>query len=339
MVQDELSSKSRIISGIQPTNRLTLGNYLGAIKNWVHLQDKYQCYFMAVNQHAITVRQDPELMKENTLYAVATYLAAGLNYEENILFVQSDVPEHSQLAWILMCHSYMGELSRMTQFKDKSKNSGTNISAGLFTYPVLMAADILLYDAALVPVGHDQKQHVELTRDIAQRMNQTYGDDTFMVPEVFIPKVASRVMDLQEPNKKMSKSASSDAGVIFLSDSAKTVEKKLKRATTDSDTTIQYDREHKPGVSNLIDIQASITGISIDDIVDSYRDKMYGHLKIDTAQLINQELAPIQKKVAEFLNDRAELMRILKLGAEKARDHASRTLSRVHSKLGFSLLN
>lgn len=339
MVQDELSSKSRIISGIQPTNRLTLGNYLGAIKNWVYLQDKYQCYFMAVNQHAITVRQDPELMKENTLYAVATYLAAGLNYEENIIFVQSDVPEHSQLAWILMCHSYMGELSRMTQFKDKSKNSGTNISAGLFTYPVLMAADILLYDAALVPVGHDQKQHVELTRDLAQRMNQTYGDDTFIVPEVFIPKVASRVMDLQEPNKKMSKSASSDAGVIFLSDSAKTVEKKLKRATTDSDTTIQYDREHKPGVSNLIDIQASITGISIDDIVHSYRDKMYGHLKIDTAQLINQELAPIQKKVAEFLNDRAELMRILKLGAEKARDHASRTLSRVHSKLGFSLLN
>jgi tryptophanyl-tRNA synthetase len=327
--------KPVILSGIQPTNRLTLGNYLGAMKNWVKLQDDYECYFMAVNQHAITVRQDPQELQENTWFAVATYLAAGIRPEDCAIFIQSQVPEHAQLAWVLNCFAYMGELSRMTQFKDKSTRAGTNIPVGLFTYPLLMASDILLYDTNLVPVGGDQKQHVELTRNLAQRMNSLFGDDTFVVPEVYLPKVAARVMDLQAPTSKMSKSASSEAGAVYLMDTAKQVEKKLKRAVTDSGSEVTYDPDAKPGVKNLIDIQAAITGQSIDEIVSSYKGKMYGHLKVETAQVINQELAPIRTKTAEYLNDRAELSRILQKGAAKAREQAALTLARIYERVGF----
>ena len=325
-----------ILSGIQPTHSLTLGNYLGAIKNWVALQGHDQCYFMVVNQHAITVRQDPAALKENTLFAVATYLAAGLDYKKHVLFVQSDVPEHTQLAWVLNCMGYMGEVSRMTQFKDKSARSGANIPVGLFTYPLLMAADILLYDTKIVPVGHDQKQHVELTRDLAQRMNQVYGDGTVVVPEVFIPEVAARVMDLQEPTKKMSKSASSEAGVVFLSDTAKEIEKKLKRAVTDSGSEVSYDPQEKPGVSNLIDIQSAILKQSREDIVAAYQGKMYGHLKVETAAIINEELEPIRQKTAEYLADRGELLKILEQGADRARQKARVTLERVYERVGLS---
>lgn len=325
-----------ILSGIQPTHSLTLGNYLGAIKNWVALQGHDQCYFMVVNQHAITVRQDPAALKENTLFAVATYLAAGLDYKKHVLFIQSDVPEHTQLAWVLNCIGYMGEVSRMTQFKDKSAQAGANIPVGLFTYPLLMAADILLYDTQLVPVGHDQKQHVELTRDLAQRMNQVYGEGTVVVPEVFIPDVAARVMDLQQPTKKMSKSASSEAGVVFLSDTAKQVEKKLKRAVTDSGSEVSYETQTKPGVSNLIDIQSAILKQSREDIVAAYQGKMYGHLKVETAAIINEELEPIRQKTAEYLTDRGELLNILEQGAERARQKARATLERVYERVGLS---
>ncbi len=333
------SSQSIILSGIQPTSRLTLGNYLGAIKNWLTLQDSYQCYFMAVDQHAITVRQDPKELHDNTLLAVAIYLAAGIDPNRSHIFVQSHVPEHSQLAWVLNCFGYMGELSRMTQFKDKSARVGKNIQVGLFTYPLLMAADILLYDADLVPVGDDQRQHVELTRDIAQRCNGIFGEDTFKVPEAFIPNLAARVMDLQEPRNKMSKSSSSDMGAIFLTDTAKQVEKKCKKAVTDSGSEITYDSENKPGVRNLIDIQAAITGQSVGAIVASYEGKLYGHLKVETAQILNEELEPVRQKTQEYLADRGELLRILRTGAERAREHAQRTLQRVYERVGFVTLD
>lgn len=330
-----MTAKKTMLSGIQPTANLTLGNYLGAIKNWVALQDQYDCYFMAVNQHAITVRQNPEELRENTLFAIATYIASGLDPEHCQLFVQSHVPEHSQLAWVLNCFGYMGELNRMTQFKDKSTRAGANIPVGLYTYPLLMAADILLYDSNLVPVGHDQKQHVELTRDVAQRMNGVYGDDTFEVPEVFIPKAGARVMDLQNPTSKMSKSAESDTGTIFLADTAKKVEKKFKKATTDSETVISYDREQKAGVSNLLDIQSAITGKSIETLVTEYEGKMYGHLKVETAAIVNDTLDPIRTRTQELLADKGELNRILKKGSEKAREKAAVTIERIYDKIGF----
>ncbi|MFW7379608.1 MAG: tryptophan--tRNA ligase [Oligoflexus sp.] len=329
------AQKPIILSGIQPTNKLTLGNYLGAIKNWVKLQSQYQCYFMAVNQHAITARQEPVELRENTWFAVATYLAAGVDPEHSHIFIQSQVPEHAQLAWILNCYSYMGEVSRMTQYKDKSSRAGQNIPVGLFTYPLLMAADILLYDTNLVPVGDDQKQHVELTRDIAQRMNGLYGEDTFRIPEVYIAPVAARVMDLQEPTKKMSKSASTEMGAIFLADDAKQIDKKLKRATTDSGTEITYDPAEKPGIKNLLDIQAAITGKSIDTLVAEYAGKLYGHLKVETAAIIQQELEPVRQKTQEYLSDRAELENLLKRGADKAREKAQTTIDRIYDRIGF----
>lgn len=332
-----MSNKQVILSGIQPTAKLTLGNYLGAIKNWQQLQDQYSCYFIAVDQHAITARQDPQELRENTWFAIATYIAAGIDPQNCHLFVQTHVPEHAQLAWILNCYGYMGELSRMTQFKDKSQRAGNNIPVGLFTYPLLMAADILLYNANLVPVGDDQKQHVELTRDLAQRMNGLYGDDTFTVPDVFIPKAGARIMDLQNPLAKMSKSAESEAGTIFLADSAKVVEKKLKRAMTDSGTEIRFDKEHKPGICNLLSIQSALTGTTIEDLVEQYQGKMYGHLKVETADIVNQELEPIRTRTQELLSDREELSRILQKGAEQARNTASQTISRIYDRIGFIL--
>ncbi|SMF32550.1 tryptophan--tRNA ligase [Pseudobacteriovorax antillogorgiicola] len=328
-------TKKNILSGIQPTANLTLGNYLGAIKNWVKLQNEYTCFFMVVDQHAITVRQEPEKLRENTWFAIATYIASGIDPEKSFLFAQSHVGQHTQLAWVLNCYGYMGELNRMTQFKDKSTRAGANIPVGLYTYPLLMAADILLYDTHLVPVGQDQKQHVELTRDLGQRMNGLYGDDTFVVPEVYIPKAGAKIMDLQNPTSKMSKSAESEAGTIFLADSAKQVEKKLKRAMTDSGSEITYDRDGKPGICNLLDIQSAITGKSTEELVQSYEGKMYGHLKVDTAEIVNAELDPIRARTQELLSDRTELERILRNGAEKARERAEQTIKRVYERVGF----
>jgi len=325
--------KKVMVSGIQPTNKLTIGNYLGAIKNWVKLQQEYECYFFAVDLHAITTKQDPKALASNTLFALATYLAAGIDLEHATIFAQSHVRQHAELAWVLNCYSYMGELSRMTQYKDKSSKAGETIPVGLFTYPVLMASDILLYQTDLVPVGADQKQHLELTRDVAIRMNNVYGQ-LFRVPEPYIPKVGARIMDLQEPNNKMSKSASTEFGAVFLNDSAKDIEKKFKRAVTDSGSEIVY-QDDKPGIKNLIDIQSAITGKSIQSIVESYAGKMYGHLKVETAQIVIEELRPLQERTEAYLSDRAELERILRSGADKAAMRAEMTLKKVYSAIGF----
>lgn len=325
--------KKIMLSGIQPTNRLTLGNYLGAIKNWVNLQNQYDCYFFAVDLHAITTRQDAKTLSENTLFALATYLAAGIDLEHATIFAQSHVRQHAELAWVLNCYCYMGELGRMTQFKDKSAKAGETIPVGLFTYPVLMAADILLYQSDLVPVGADQKQHLELTRDLAVRFNNTYGN-VFKVPEPYIAKIGARIMDLQDPVSKMSKSGSNDMGAVFLNDSEKEIEKKFKRAVTDSGSDVSYS-EDKPGVRNLIDIQSAITGRAIGDIVAAYSGKMYGHLKVDTAEIVNQEIRPLREQTQRFLSDRGELMRILRVGAERASVRAEITLKKVYEVIGF----
>ena len=328
-----MAAKKIMVSGVQPTHKLTLGNYLGAIKNWVKLQNEYECYFFSVDLHAITSRQDPKELGENTLFALATYLAAGIDLEHATIFVQSHVRQHAELAWVLNCFCYMGELGRMTQFKDKSSRVGETIPVGLFTYPALMASDILLYQTELVPVGADQKQHLELTRDIAIRMNNLYGP-LFKVPEPYIPKVGARIMDLQSPENKMSKSVSTEMGAVFLSDSAKEIEKKFKRAVTDSGTEISYSDE-KAGIKNLIDIQSAITGKTAEEIVASYQGKLYGHLKVDTANIVIQELKPFQERTQEFLSDKGELQRILRLGADKAAAKAEATLKNVYRAIGF----
>ena len=331
------SSPKVMLSAIQPTNALTIGNYLGAIKQWVRYQSQYRCYFFAVDMHSLTVRQDPKALLENTLFAIATYIASGIDPARCTLFLQSHVPQHAELAWVLNCFSYMGELSRMTQYKDKSAKAGQNIAVGLFSYPVLMAADILLYDTNQVPVGADQKQHIELTRDVALRMNALYGDDTFVIPEPFIPELGARIMDLQTPTKKMSKSDSSESGAVYLTDAPKEIEKKFKRAVTDSGTEVTYDEDAKPGVKNLLDIQATITGKSPAALVEQYAGKMYGHLKGDTAAIVIEELRPIQERTRQLMNDKGELLAILRRGAESARTVARCTLERVYRRVGLCL--
>lgn len=328
------SSKKIMVSGIQPTNKLTIGNYLGAIKNWVKLQREYECFFFAVDLHAITSRQEPKELADNTLFALATYLAAGIDLEHSTIFAQSHVRQHAELAWVLNCFSYMGELGRMTQFKDKSSRAGETIPVGLFTYPVLMAADILLYQSDLVPVGADQKQHLELTRDVAIRMNNLYGP-LFRVPEPYIAKVGARIMDLQDPDSKMSKSVSSEMGAVYLNDSLKDIEKKFKRAVTDSGSEIAYSPD-KPGIRNLLDIQSVITGRTTEELVSSYSGKMYGHLKVDTASIVIEELRPLQERTNQYLADKGELQRILRAGADKASAKAESTLKAVYSAIGFA---
>lgn len=327
-------AKQIILSAAKPTNSLTLGNYIGAIRNWVKLQDEYNCYFSAVDLHAITVRQDPKQLQEDTLFLLASYIACGIDPKKSTLFVQSHIPQHSELGWVLGCNTYMGELSRMTQFKNKSEKAGKNIPAGLFNYPWLMAADILLYDADVVPVGEDQKQHIELCRDIAVRMNHHYNTELFKLPKPYIGKVGARVMDLQEPTRKMGKSDSGEKGAIFLRDTDKQIAKKIKGATTDSDTVVTYE-DDKPGVKNLIDIQRALTDKSIDDIVASYEGKMYGHLKVETAEIVVEALRPIREKTSELLDDKGELMSILRDGAQKAREKAQIKLDQVYSTLGL----
>jgi tryptophanyl-tRNA synthetase len=323
-----------MLSAIQPTNPMTLGNFVGAMRNWTSLQANYDSLFFAVDQHAITLRQDPATLRQHTYRLMATFVAGGLDPEQCTLFVQSHVPEHTELAWILTCHAYMGELNRMTQFKDKSAKQGENIPAGLFVYPVLMAADILLYQTDIVPVGDDQKQHVELTRDIAERMNRVYDTELFKIPAPWNPKYGSRVMSLQEPTKKMSKSDTDPKATIFLTDDNAVISKKFKSAVTDSGSEIVYD-DAKPGIKNLIQIQCAFSGETAEQVVQRYVGKMYGHLKVETADLVIATIGPIRDEANRLMGDVAELDRILRRGAEKARQRAATTLAKVRQAIGF----
>jgi tryptophanyl-tRNA synthetase len=329
-------NKPIVFSGAQPSGELSLGNYLGALKNWVSLQNEYDCVYCIVNQHAITVRQDPNKLRKATLDTLALYLACGIDPQKSTIFVQSHVPAHAELGWALNCYTYFGELSRMTQFKDKSSRHAENINAGLFDYPVLMAADILLYQANLVPVGDDQKQHLELSRDIAMRFNALYGD-IFTVPEPFIAKVGARVMSLQDPTKKMSKSDENRNNVIGLLENPKDVEKKIKRAMTDSDEppVVRYDLKNKAGVSNLLDILTGITGKPIAELEKEFEGKMYGHLKTEVATQVIDMLTGLQAKYHQFRDDENYLLSIMQEGAQKARAKAEPTLKKVYNAIGF----
>lgn len=329
-------SKPIVFSGAQPSGELTLGNYLGALKNWVSLQNEYDCVYCIVNQHAITVRQDPNKLRKATLDTLALYLACGIDPQKSTIFVQSQVPAHAELGWALNCYTYFGELSRMTQFKDKSSRHSENINAGLFDYPVLMAADILLYQANLVPVGDDQKQHLELSRDIAMRFNALYGD-IFTVPEPFISKVGARVMSLQDPTKKMSKSDENRNNVIGLLENPKDVEKKIKRAMTDSDEppVVRYDSKNKAGVSNLLDILTGITGKPIAELEKEFEGKMYGHLKTEVANQVIEMLTGLQAKYHQYRDDENYLLSIMQEGAQKAGAKAEPTLKKVYDAIGF----
>ncbi len=329
-------SKPIVFSGAQPSGELTIGNYMGALRQWVQLQDEYECIYCIVDLHAITVRQDADKLRKATLDTLALYLACGIDPEKSTIFVQSHVPEHTQLSWVLNCYTYFGELSRMTQFKDKSSRYEENINAGLFSYPVLMAADILLYQTTEVPVGEDQKQHLELSRDIAQRFNALYGD-IFTVPKPFIPKSGARVMSLLEPTKKMSKSDDNRNNVIGLLEDPKEVVKKLKRAVTDSDEppVVRYDVANKAGVSNLLDILSATTGKAIPELESEFEGKMYGHLKTATADAVSEMLTELQERYHRYRNDEAFLQQVMRDGAAKARARAKETLEKVYKAVGF----
>ncbi|MBE2895107.1 tryptophan--tRNA ligase [Spirabiliibacterium falconis] len=329
-------SKPIVFSGVQPSGELTIGNYLGALRQWANLQDDYDCLFCIVDLHAITVRQDPATLRKATLDTLALYLACGIDPEKSTIFIQSHVPEHTQLAWVLNCYTYFGEMNRMTQFKDKSARYEENVNVGLFTYPVLMAADILLYQANLVPVGDDQRQHLEISRDIGQRFNALYND-LFAIPEAFIPKAGARVMSLLDPTKKMSKSDDNRNNVIGLLEDPKAVAKKIKRAVTDSDEppVVKYDVKNKAGVSNLLDILSGVTGKSIAELEAEFDGKMYGHIKSAVADEVSNMLTELQARFHHFRNDEALLERIIREGAEKARSRAAKTLSAVYHAVGF----
>ena len=328
------TNKKVIFSGIQPSGALHLGNYLGALRNWVAMQDEYNCVYCVVDEHAITVRQAPAALRRQTIELFAQLVACGIDPEKSILFIQSHVPAHAELAWVLNCYTMFGELSRMTQFKDKSARHADNVNAGLFTYPSLMAADIVLYQADLVPVGEDQKQHVELTRNIVQRFNGVYGD-VFTMPEAYIPKVGARVMSLNQPENKMSKSI--PEGCVYLMDSPDEIMRKFKRAITDSDTEncVRYDRANKPGVATLMDIYASVTGKTYEQIEAEFEGKGYGAFKPTVGEAVVELLRPIREETARLLSDKAYLEGLYRAGAEKAQAVAQRTLRKVHKKVGF----
>ncbi|UWX97890.1 tryptophan--tRNA ligase [Arthrobacter zhaoxinii] len=332
----ESSSRRRILSGMQPSaDSLHLGNYLGALVNWVRLQNEYDAYFFIPDLHAITVPQDPEDLRKRTRVTAAQYIAGGVDVDKATLFVQSQVPEHAQLAWVLNCLTGFGEASRMTQFKDKQQRFGADsASVGLFTYPILQVADILLYQPHGVPVGEDQRQHVELSRDLAKRFNTRFGD-TFVVPEVFIQKEAAKIYDLQNPTAKMSKSAASPAGLINLLDEDKVIAKRIKSAVTDDGSEVRFDRDTKPGITNLLSIYSLITGRSVETLEKEYEGKMYGHLKVDLADAVTEHIRPIRERALHLLDDPAELDRLLAVGAAKARESASATLADVYNKVGF----
>jgi len=332
-------NKPTLLSGIQPSGDLMIGNYIGSIKNWVNMQDKNNCLFSLVNMHAITVEQNPTELKKRTLDIVALYLASGIDPNKSTIFIQSHVSEHSELAWILNCSTYMGELNRMTQFKDKSSRHSQNINVGLFSYPVLMAADILLYQTDKVPVGADQKQHLELARDIANRFNNRFDKEIFKIPEPFIaPSISGgRIMSLQDPTSKMSKSDKNINNFIGLLDNPKTILKKFKKATTDSGSEISYDLTNKPGVSNLLTIYSVISDQPIDNVVKNFEGKMYGHLKIELGELVADYLKPIQDEFYRIREDETELKIILANGAKEAKQQAQQTMQKVHEAIGFVL--
>lgn len=325
-------AKKRIFSGIQPSGELTLGSYMGAIKNWVSLQEEYDCLYCIVDMHAITVRQNPADLRRRSVNQLAQYIACGLDPAKNIMFIQSHVPQHAELSWVLGCYTQFGELSRMTQFKDKAAKHADNITAGLFTYPVLMAADILLYQADLVPVGQDQKQHVELCRDVAQRFNGVYSD-TFTLPEPFIPKMGARVMSLGDPSSKMSKS--DPDGCVFLMDAPEVIQKKFKRAVTDSETQVRFDPEHKPGISNLLTIYCAATGKSPEEAEEAFQGQGYGVFKPAVGDAVVELLRPIREEAGRLMADKAYLEGIYKEGAERASHLAAKTLRKVYKKVGF----
>ncbi len=328
--------KKRIFSGIQPTGTLTLGNYIGALRNFKLLEDEYDCLYSIVDLHAITVRQNPAELRKACLKVMSLFLAVGLNPEKSLIYFQSHVSQHAELAWVLNCFTYMGELSRMTQFKDKSARHADNINAGLFTYPSLMAADILLYQTDLVPIGADQKQHLELTRDIAERMNGVYGD-LFTVPDAYIPKVGARVMSLAEPTRKMSKSDPEDTYIAML-DGPDVIRRKLRRAVTDSENAIRFDPENKPGVSNLMSILSTLTGMTMEQIAADYDGRGYGAFKDAVADAVIETLSPIQKRYNEIVVDKAYLAQVMTSGAERAAHLAARTMSKVRKKVGLAAL-
>lgn len=323
-----------VLSGVQPSGRLTIGNYLGALKNWLPLHAEYDCHYMLVDLHSISVRQAPADRLERCYEFIALYIACGLDPDRNVLFVQSHVPAHSELAWILNCYTQYGELQRMTQFKDKSARHVDNVNAGLFCYPVLMAADILLYGAHRVPVGDDQRQHLELTRTVAQRFNREHGE-TFVVPETMTPPVGARIMGLQNPEAKMSKSEDAETNAIYLLDEPKRVERKIKRAVTDMDGGIRFDPDTKPGVSNLMSILSACTGDSFETIARDYDGKGYGTFKQAVADAVIAVLEPIQQHYSEIRADEEGLRGVLRAGAARASERAGGTMERVHHALGF----
>jgi tryptophanyl-tRNA synthetase len=328
-------TKLRVLSGIQPTHdSFHIGNHLGALKNWVAMQDTHECVYFIADLHAITVEHDPKQLKERTLLSYAQLLALGIDPKKSTLLVQSQVPEHAQLMWVMSCITGLGEANRMTQFKDKSAKGGAaSASVGLLTYPILQAADILLYQANQVPVGEDQRQHLELTRDLAIRFNSRFGD-VFTVPEAFIVKETAKIMDLQEPTAKMSKS--SPSGCVNLLDPIKTTEKKFKSAVTDSETEIRFDLTKKPGVSNLLLINSAYSGKSVSELVNEFAGRMYGDLKKETAEVVISFIEPFQAKVNELLDDRGELEKLMHSGAKQAQEIARKTLANVYEKVGFA---
>lgn len=331
---ENTEKKKVMLSGIQPSGDLHLGNYLGAVKNWAERADEFDCYYFMADMHTITVRQNPADLRRRTLEQLAQYIACGLDPEKNTLFIQSHVPEHAELGWVLNCYTMFGELSRMTQFKDKAAKHKENINGGLFTYPSLMAADILLYQPDYVPVGEDQKQHCELTRDVAIRFNNIYGD-VFKVPEPYIPKVGARIMSLSNPSSKMSKSDPN--GCVFLMEKPEDIMRKFKKAITDSDTEncVRFDPSNKPGVSNLMNIYSSVTGNSFADIEEEFAGQGYGAFKPAVGEAVVEALRPIREEAGRILSDKAYLQNVYRDGAERAGRIASRTLRKVYKKIGF----
>lgn len=328
-----MEDKKLIFSGIQPTGTFTLGNYIGAVRNWGPLQDEYNCIYCVVDMHAITVKQDPVKLRQNTMNSYALLMACGIDVEKSILFIQSHVKTHAELSWVLGCNTQFGELSRMTQFKDKSKKHADDVNSGLFTYPVLMAADILAYNADLVPVGVDQKQHLELARNIAQRFNQRYGD-FFTLPEPYIPEVGAKVMSLQDPTKKMSKSDENPNSVILILDDKDTIIRKFKRAVTDSDAEVCY-REGKDGINNLMTIYSSVTGKDFASIESEFSGKGYGDFKLAVGEAVADHLEPVRTEFARLIADKAYLKKCYTEGAEKALRYSQRIVSKVYRKVGF----
>ena len=329
---DKMERKT-VFSGVQPSGALTIGNYIGAIKRWVPLQEEYNCYYSIVDQHAITVPQEAKDLRKNTLDLIALYIACGIDPEKSTLFIQSHVPEHAELAWVLNTITYMGQLNRMTQYKDKSKRAEENLNAALFTYPVLMAADILLYQTDLVPIGDDQKQHLELARDLAERFNNRYSE-TFVVPDPMIGKFGARIKSLQNPDAKMSKSDADENGFILILDDQAAIRRKIKRAVTDSVGEVNYS-DDQPGIKNLLNIYSSFSGERVEDIVEKYRGQGYGDFKKDLEEVVVEGLRPIQERFNEIRNDKEYLEEVYRKGADKASNQARKTLRKVYKKIGF----